>query len=252
MNMRKSLVIVALLLFIIRVEGGFGILQPIGTVAATATLGLSNHRHHHHHRRRPSQVVLDITATTYSSKKADFTPTTRRRTLFSGTAALFSACLLTTTTTTTTPSWILIASAATLEPPAMAAVRDLVFSKSDSTTNNNGGILFQLQDYLEQRDYAALRQNTAQYDLILRKQAMGRAQQALLAAVADDDDDDRNSKVLSQQAQALRNAVTFDLIGINRASRPGQENATEVARYMDELKNDVVAFMALWPKNKVK
>jgi len=43
----------------------------------------------------------------------------------------------------------------------------------------------------------------------------------------------------------MSNAVTFDLIGINRASRPGKENAEEQNRYLEELKKDVERFLEL-------
>jgi hypothetical protein len=35
------------------------------------------------------------------------------------------------------------------------------------------------------------------------------------------------------------NAITFDLIGINRNARPGQEDAKEANRYLDELRTDL-------------
>jgi hypothetical protein len=43
----------------------------------------------------------------------------------------------------------------------------------------------------------------------------------------------------------LCNAVTFDLIGINRSSRKGQENAQEAERYLDELVRDARGMLAL-------
>lgn len=39
--------------------------------------------------------------------------------------------------------------------------------------------------------------------------------------------------------------MTFDLIGINRASRPGQEDKDEQLRYLQELKSDVEKFLEL-------
>ena len=39
--------------------------------------------------------------------------------------------------------------------------------------------------------------------------------------------------------------VTFDLIGINRASRPGKENKDEHLRYLQELKVDIQKFLEL-------
>ena len=43
----------------------------------------------------------------------------------------------------------------------------------------------------------------------------------------------------------MSNAVTWDLIGINRASRPGKEDREEQLRYLEELKSDVAKFLEL-------
>ena len=39
--------------------------------------------------------------------------------------------------------------------------------------------------------------------------------------------------------------MTFDLIGINRASRPGKENREDQLRYLEELKKDIAKFLEL-------
>jgi hypothetical protein len=47
------------------------------------------------------------------------------------------------------------------------------------------------------------------------------------------------------RATELANAVTFDLIGINRNARPGQTNAVGANQYLQELRDDIQAFLAL-------
>jgi len=46
-------------------------------------------------------------------------------------------------------------------------------------------------------------------------------------------------------ALGLSNAVTFDLIGINRASREGRVSEEDGRRYLGELRADVEKFLEL-------
>lgn len=52
-------------------------------------------------------------------------------------------------------------------------------------------------------------------------------------------------KDLKGDAVLMSNAVTFDLIGINRASRPGKESKEDQMRYLGELKKDIEKFLEL-------
>ncbi len=52
-------------------------------------------------------------------------------------------------------------------------------------------------------------------------------------------------KEVTDAALGLSNAVTFDLIGINRASREGRVNEEEGRRYLGELRGDVERFLEL-------
>jgi hypothetical protein len=52
-------------------------------------------------------------------------------------------------------------------------------------------------------------------------------------------------KEVKSQATEFANAVTFDLIGINRSSRKGQENVESANKYLQELRDDVNKFLAL-------
>ena len=112
---------------------------------------------------------------------------------------------------------------------AFDAVRQQVFS-------DTGGVA-QMQRYIDQRDFGALMEFTKTYDQVLRKGAMGKAKKLLA------------DKQIKEQATLYSNGVTFDLIGINRSSRPGQENAEQANKYLQELREDVQKFMDLQPKS---
>lgn len=94
-----------------------------------------------------------------------------------------------------------------------------------------GGVAY-MQQAIDKQDFVSLLEFTKSYDQVLRKGAMGKAKKF----VGD-----------SSQATALSNSVTFDLIGINRSSRAGQEDPKSAQKYLDELKADIDAFLALEP-----
>ena len=95
-----------------------------------------------------------------------------------------------------------------------------------------GGVAY-LRDRIEARDFAAVLDFTKEYDLVFRKIAMGTAKKRLPKGPVKD------------RGTELCNAVTFDLIGINRNSRKGQENADEARRYLDELVQDAKGMIEL-------
>jgi hypothetical protein len=107
-----------------------------------------------------------------------------------------------------------------------ATAREKILFELD---NAQGGIAF-LQDALTRGDTKTVLEFTKSYDTVLRKAYMG----AVKKTLADGD-----------KATALSNAVTFDLIGINKASRPGQVSGEQAQKYLDELKADVRAFLDL-------
>jgi hypothetical protein len=92
------------------------------------------------------------------------------------------------------------------------------------------GITF-LRTQLDAQDYEAIMDFTKTYDQILRKGYMGKAKKLMST----------NGDVLT----GLTNAVTFDLIGINRNVRKGQVNPEQAAKYIQELQDDVEKFLAL-------
>ena len=95
-----------------------------------------------------------------------------------------------------------------------------------------GGITT-LKTYIDSTDFASILEFTKYYDLEFRKAKMVKARKLI------------TSKEDKDQGLYLCNSVTFDLIGMNRASRSGKENIDEVRKYFDELQNDVQKFLDL-------
>lgn len=117
-----------------------------------------------------------------------------------------------------------------LVPPpnalAAAATTDNPFDAVRYELNDSSGGLAYMQNCIDKNDFASLMEFTKQYDQILRKASMGKAKKLL-------------PKELRSKATEISNAVTFDLIGMNRSSRPGQEDAPKAQQYLNELKIDV-------------
>lgn len=132
------------------------------------------------------------------------------------------------------PAAVTAAAAATdtAEPASPEMIR-AAFSNVQNQVSE--GISY-MQTCIDQQDYAALLEFTQKYDQILRKGAMGKAKKLLA---------DKQSKEL---ATVYANSVTFDLIGINKSSRPGQENMQTANKYLQELRDDVNKFLELEPK----
>ena len=76
-------------------------------------------------------------------------------------------------------------------------------------------------------------QYTKESDAYFRKAKIGKARKLL------------TDKEIKSGSIQLSNAVTFDLIGINRASRPGQEDKDVQLKYLDDLKKDIEQFLEL-------
>ena len=95
-----------------------------------------------------------------------------------------------------------------------------------------GGVQL-IESKINAEDYEAVMDLTQNYDGYMRKARVGRARKLL------------TDKKLKDDAQMISNAITFDLIGINRASRPGQQNKDEALRYLGELKADVQKFLEM-------
>jgi hypothetical protein len=86
------------------------------------------------------------------------------------------------------------------------------------------GSVGRLQAALDAADFAQLQEMTKTMDQSLRKKVVGQAKYYW---------EDKNA------GTQLSNNVTFDLIGINRNARPGQESAEGVMQYLQDLRNDL-------------
>jgi hypothetical protein len=116
--------------------------------------------------------------------------------------------------------------------PAKAAVKQAFDEVRYELTDPNGGVTY-LQQKADEKDFAALMEFTRTYDLEFRKLKMGKAKKLL------------QSKELKEEATGYANGVTFDLIGINRNSRKGQETIDGVNKYIQELRDDGNKFINL-------
>lgn len=96
----------------------------------------------------------------------------------------------------------------------------------------NGGIV-QLGALVEKGDFNGIMEFTKEYDLEFRKAKMGKARKFI------------TSKEDKEKAVLLCNAVTFDLIGMNKGSRPGQQNIETVKKYYQEMKDDINSFLEM-------
>ena len=123
-----------------------------------------------------------------------------------------------------------VAQAKDKEPVAIETVRESFQAVKDEL--NNGGIS-ELAAIIEKEDYDEIMEFTKNYDLEFRKAKMGKARKFL------------TSKEDKEKAVLLCNAVTFDLIGMNKGSRVGQRNIEQVKKYYGELKTDVQSFLDL-------
>jgi hypothetical protein len=109
-----------------------------------------------------------------------------------------------------------------------AAFQPIKFELQDP----KGGVAF-MQQKIDQQDWAGLMDFTKGYDLELRKKTMGTAKKLL------------QSKDIQLLGTEYSNAVTFDLIGMNRNSRAGQESVEGANKYLQELRDDVAKFLTL-------
>jgi len=117
-------------------------------------------------------------------------------------------------------------------PPTQEAVKALYDDIRYELENPQGGVAY-MQGRIDALDFEGLMEFTKSYDLELRKLRMGKAKKLL------------QSKEVKEEATGYANAVTFDLIGINRNSRKGQENQEGANKYLQELRDDVNKFLSL-------
>eukprot|EP00979_Chaetoceros_neogracilis_P001898 scaffold343_cov266-Chaetoceros_neogracile.AAC.16 len=91
-----------------------------------------------------------------------------------------------------------------------------------------------LEDLIAKGDFDEIMEFTKNYDLEFRKAKMVKARKLALT-----------SKDTKDRAISICNAVTFDLIGMNKGSRVGQQDINEVKKYFEEMKVDVARFLEM-------
>mmetsp|Transcript_25737 Transcript_25737/g.70784 ORF Transcript_25737/g.70784 Transcript_25737/m.70784 type:complete len:223 (+) Transcript_25737:69-737(+) len=102
-----------------------------------------------------------------------------------------------------------------------------------------GGVAY-MQGRIDKEDFAGLLDFSKGYDLEFRKRRFGNAKKLL------------QDKEVKAKATEYANAVTFDLIGINRSCRKGQESVESANKYLQELRDDTNKFLALEETIQVK
>lgn len=122
-----------------------------------------------------------------------------------------------------------VAQAKDKEPVSISVVRESFQAVQD--TLKEGGEIDQLGELVLKEDYEAIMEFTQGYDLEFRKAKMGKARKFLT------NKEDKERGVMNC------NAVTFDLIGMNKGSRPGQRDIEQVKKYYGELKADIQTFL---------
>jgi len=98
--------------------------------------------------------------------------------------------------------------------------------------NSEGGVAY-MQGRIDEGDFAGLLEFSRSYDLEFRKRRFGNAKKLF------------QDKEVKSKATEYANAVTFDLIGINRSCRKGQESLESANKYLQELRDDVKKFLSL-------
>ena len=114
------------------------------------------------------------------------------------------------------------AAAAAKGPPPMSVTQAAAAVRNE--LQGPTGSVARLQAALDAGDFATLLETTKTMDQSLRKGIVGQAKYYWADGTP---------------GTQLSNNVTFDLIGMNRNARQGQENAAGVQEYLDALKQDL-------------
>jgi hypothetical protein len=174
-----------------------------------------------------------------ASSPANSDPILTRRQIGGWSAGLLSAALVTTVLNPVEPAL----AKEELPPPATAAeIQQALQTIRDELTSPDG--IPYIQKLIETEDFSTLMKFTPQYDLGMRKLKMGKAGKVMGSVYATEAEKEQK-KAFATTCTLAKNAVTFDLIGINRASRPGQQDKEKALKYLQELKDDMQKFMDL-------
>lgn len=139
-----------------------------------------------------------------------------------------AAAVLGTSFLSPSPSW----AKEEYVPPTRDVVDSTFNAIRYELSDPNGGVAT-IQKRIDDHDWGGVMEFTKGYDLELRKLRMGKAKKLMA------------TKEVKEKATEYANAVTFDLIGINRNSRSGQESEEGANKYLQELREDVSKFLDL-------
>ena len=129
-------------------------------------------------------------------------------------------------------------------------------SSSSSSADSTGG-LDRLQQYIQNEEYDAIMEFTKTYDAKVRKGMIKPTQQLLLQYVdaihtgtssTNQEHIKQEKKYIKERTTTIGNAITFDLIGLNRNARVGQRSNTNLQKYWHELRDDLQEFLTLETK----
>jgi len=119
-------------------------------------------------------------------------------------------------------------------PPITQEAVTEAFNAIRYELTNPSGVVGTLTSLINDgNSYEEVMQYTKESDAYFRKAKIGKARKLL------------TDKEIKSGSIQLSNAVTFDLIGINRASRPGQEDKDVQLKYLEDLKKDIEQFLEL-------
>mmetsp|Transcript_6404 Transcript_6404/g.9388 ORF Transcript_6404/g.9388 Transcript_6404/m.9388 type:complete len:207 (+) Transcript_6404:85-705(+) len=118
------------------------------------------------------------------------------------------------------------------EPVTRESIDKAFQDVRDQLESPDGGVQ-NLKSLVEKEDFDNIMEFTKYYDLEFRKAKVVKARRLL----TNKDDKDRGLY--------LSNSITFDLIGMNKASRPGQHDIDQVKKYFNELVEDITNFLEM-------
>lgn len=178
-------------------------------------------------------IAASSTSESFVAKK---TTTTTRRSFFERSIAA-STIATTASTALAVATMVSPVQAFAKENPPVVITKQSVKDAFDAIRyelRSPDGVVSTLSRLINSGSYEEVMQYTKESDAYFRKAKLGKARKLLT-----------DDKLRGGDSIAMSNAVTFDLIGINRASRPGKENKDEQMKYLDELRNDIEKFLEL-------
>eukprot|EP00590_Aulacoseira_subarctica_P000968 CAMPEP_0172427214 /NCGR_PEP_ID=MMETSP1064-20121228/41101_1 /TAXON_ID=202472 /ORGANISM="Aulacoseira subarctica , Strain CCAP 1002/5" /LENGTH=230 /DNA_ID=CAMNT_0013171313 /DNA_START=47 /DNA_END=739 /DNA_ORIENTATION=+ len=187
---------------------------------------------------RSSTGDYDTATNSNRNINIDDVTTTTRRSFFSSSVPFCCAAstlcgIASTVEEDTTTAWAADEDPAVVIEQAFRDIRKELYGEEFTDMGKGGGILF-LKKLILNQEWAKIKEFTKFYDAEFRKVKLGKARKLF------------TDKKIKEEALQLSNAITFDLIGINKSSRVS--NTEEALRYWEELTQDIEKFLLLQNK----